>query len=216
MIKADLNDLKELKKLCPRGHLIIASSTYKGWRRVLELMATTIANPIQLLKKRKYNNKDYYIGHLFVIYYKNKSLWVGEMDWKKNWSESPITESNTFKKLYDGQIRIFDLGAIPKDEFKSFLTYAKTVRYTYIGALASEIFFLKIFRSEKNLSRKRHCGSIFVRYQPFFKYFKTTGNELLKEFGTHHPEAIDYYLKNNFDLKIVKINEGKIIWNKKS
>ena len=85
MIKANSNDLQELKKLCPKGHLIIATATYKGWYRPLEFLATFVANPIQYLKRRKYNNKDKYIGHLFCIFYKNDSLWAGEMDWRENW-----------------------------------------------------------------------------------------------------------------------------------
>lgn len=210
MIKANSNDLQKLKELCPKGHLIIANSTYNGWRRFLEFVATFILNPLQLLKRRKYNNKKLYIAHTFTIYYKNNCLWVGEMDAKENWKENPIKKSNTFKKLYKGQIRIFDLGYIHDDVFQDFLRYARLVKYPLIGAIASEFWSLKTFISKKNFIRKRHCGSIFVRYQPFFKYFKTTGKELLKEFGTHHPEAIDFYLKKNFDLKIVKVKKGKL------
>ena len=210
MIKANLDDLQKLKELCPKDHLIIATATYNGWRRFLEFVATFIINPLQLLRRRKYNNKDKYIGHLFCIFYKNDSLWVGEMDWKENWKENPIKKSNTFKKLNTGQIRLFDLGYITNDEFKHFLRYARLVRYTLIGAIASELWFLKPFRSKKNFVRKRHCGSIFVRYAPFFKFFNTNGKKLLEEFGTHHPEAIDFYLKNNFDIKIVKVKNGKL------
>lgn len=213
MIKTNLDDIKKLKELCPQGHLIIATSTYNGWRKFLEFLATFIINPLQLLKRRKYNNKELYIAHVFTIFYKNNSLWVGEMDLKKNWKESPIKKSNSFKKIYSGQIRLFDLGYIPNNIFQDFLSYAKLVKYTLIGAIASEFWLLKHFRSEKNLSRKRHCGSIFVRYQPFFKYFKTTGKALLTKYNTHHPEAIDHYLCKNFDLKVVKIKNRKICWS---
>lgn len=210
MIKANSGDLQKLKEICPQGHLIIATATYNGWRRFLEFGATCILNPLQLVKRRKYNNKDKYIGHVFCIFYKNDSLWVGEMDWRENWKENPIKKSNTFKKLNTGQIRLFDLGYITNDEFQHFLSYARLVRYTLIGAVASEFWFLKPFRSKKNFTRKRHCGSIFVRYAPFVKFFNTTGKKLLEEFGTHHPEAIDFYLKNNFDIKIVKVKKGKL------
>jgi hypothetical protein len=213
MIKANSDDLQKLKELCPKDHLIIANSTYNGWRRILEFIATFIVNPFQLLRRRKYNNKELYIAHTFTIYHNNDSLWVGEMDAKEGWRENPIEKSNTFKKLYTGQIRLFDLGKIPENEFIDFLFYARKVRYTLIGAIASEFWSLRIFRSKKNLIRKRHCASVFVRYQPFFKYFETTGNQLLKEFGTHHPEAIDYYLCKNFDVKIVKVKKGKLVWN---
>lgn len=210
MIKTSLSDISKLKELCPKDHLIIATSTYKGWRRLLELLATFIINPIQLLKRRNYNNKDHYISHTFTIFYKNDSLWVGEMDWKDNWKENPIRRSNTFKKLYSGQVRIYDLGNIPYITFQDFLKYARTVKYPLIGAIASEFWFLKPFRSKNNLETKRHCGSIFVKYQPFFKYFDTTGKIMLKRFGTHHPEAIDYYLNNKFKLKIVEVKQEKI------
>lgn len=216
MIKANSDDLNKLKELCPKDHLIIANSTYNGWRRFLEFVATFIVNPLQLLIRRKYNNKKLYIGHTFTIYYKNDYLWVGEMDARENWKENLIEKSNTFNKLYTGQIRIFDLGYIHGDIFQDFLSYARLVRYTLVGAIASEFWLLKLFRSKKNFIRKRHCGSIFVRYSPFFKYFKTTGKQLLRRFNTHHPEAIDFYLKENFDLKIIKVKKGKIIWNSKS
>lgn len=210
MIKASSDDLKKLKEICPKGHLIIATSTYNGWRKFLEFVATFIINPIQLLKRRKYNNKKLYIAHVFTIFYKNDSLWVGEMDKKNNWKENPIKKSNSFKKLHSGQIRIFDLGKIQDEKFQNFLKYAPFVKYTLIGAVASEFWLLKHFRSKKNLSKKRHCGSIFVRYPPFFKFFKITGKGLLKKYNTHHPEAIDHYLCKNFDLKIIKIKNNKI------
>lgn len=210
MIKVNSDDLNKLKELCPKDHLIIANSTYNGWRKILEFLATFIVNPFQLLRRRKYNNKELYIAHTFTIYHKNDSLWVGEMDAKEGWKKNPIEKSNTFIKLTTGQIRLFDLGYIHDDVFQDFLSYARLVRYTLIGAIASEFWFLRFFRSKKNFIRKRHCGSIFVRYQPFFKYFKTTGKQLLREYRTHHPEAIDYYLCKNFDLKIVKVKKGKL------
>ena len=213
MIKANLNDLHEFKKLCPKGHLIIATATYRGWRKPLEFLATFVANPIQFVKRRKYNNKDKYIGHLFCIFYKNDSLWVGEMDWRENWKENPIRKSNTFKKLSSGEIRLFDLGSIEDETFQTFLKYAKTVEYSPLGAVASEFWFLKFFRSKNNFEKKRHCGSIFVRYEPFFKYFKKTGKTLLRKYGSHHPEFLDHHLKTTFQMKVIKIEKEKIKWN---
>jgi hypothetical protein len=213
MIKANLNDLQEFKKLCLKGHLIIATAYYGGWRNILGFLATFVMNPIQYFKRRKYNNKGKYIGHLFCIFYKNDSLWVGEMDWRDNWKENPIRKSNTFKKLSTGQIRLFDLGATEDETFQTFLQYAKTVKYSFLGAIASEFWFLKLFRSKNNFQKKRHCGSIFVRYEPFFKYFKTTGKNLLRKYGSHHPEFLDHHLKTTFQIKVIEIKKEKIKWN---
>ena len=213
MIKVTQKDLENLKQKIPKNHLIIATASYSGWKNVLGFLAVSIANSVQWLTKPKYDNKRIYVGHCFTIFHKNESLWVGEMDFNGNWKENPIEKSNTFIKLTTGQIRIFDIGAIPTDIFQNFLLYSKTVKYPPIGAIASKkiFWFLKIFRSKKSFAQKRHCGEIFVRYKPFFKYLKTTGKILLKKYRTHHPEAIDYYLKNNFDLKIVKVKKGKIL-----
>jgi hypothetical protein len=213
MIKANLDDIQKIKEICPKGHLIIATAYYGGWRNLLGFLATFVMNPIQFAKRRKYNNKGKYIGHLFCIFYKNDSLWVGEMDWEKDWKENPIRKSNTFKKLSTGQIRLFDLGAIEDETFETFLKYAKTVKYSPLGAIASEFWFLKPFRSKNNFEKKRHCGSIFVRYEPFFKYFKTTGKNLLRKYGSHHPEVIDYHLKKYFNLIVIEIKKEKIKWN---
>ena len=194
MIKTNLNDLYQLKKLCPKGHLIIATATYKGWRKPLEFLATFAVNPIQFIKNRKYNNKNKYIAHLFCIFYKNDSLWVGEMDWREDWKENPIKKSNTFKKLSTGQIRIFDLGAIEDETFQTFLKYAKTVEYSPLVALSSEFWLLKPFSSKNNFEKNRHCGSIFVRYEPFYKYLKTTGKKLLKKYNSLNPQRLVYLL----------------------
>jgi len=212
MIKASLNDLQKLKKLCPKDHLIIATSTYSGFKDILGILATFLANVIQKIFNPKYNNWKKYIAHMFMIYYKNNELWIGEMDFKDHWKENLIINSNSFQKLKNGEIRIFDLGKIPENEFTDFVSYAKGVKYPFWGALSSYILFgiFKIFRTKKSFKEKRYCSEIFVRYQPFFKYFKTTGKQLLRKYKTHHPEAIDYYLCKNFNLKILKVKKGKL------
>src|SRR5210317_73567 len=117
MIKASLNDLQKLKKLCPKDHLIIATSTYSGFKDILGILATFLANVIQKIFNPKYNNWKKYIAHMFMIYYKNNELWIGEMDFKDHWKENLIINSNSFQKLKNGEIRIFDLGEIPENEF---------------------------------------------------------------------------------------------------
>jgi hypothetical protein len=102
------------------------------------------------------------------------------------------------------------LGIISPQEFETFLEYARTVKYTKIGALASFFHFLNPFRSKKNFEQKRHCASIFVRYENFFKYFKTTGDNLFYKYESLHPEAINHYLQNNFDLKVIKVKKRRL------
>ena len=215
MIKANSDDLQKLKELCPKGHLIIATSTYSGKRDIIGALSVLLINIIQKLLNPKYNNWKKYIAHVFCIFYKNNELWVGEMDLKENWRENPIIASNSFQKIKKGQLRIFNLGKITEEEFYKFLGYSRLVKYPLLGAISSfKLFwFLKIFRTKKSFKEKRHCGEIFVRYQPFFKYFKTTGKALLRKYNTHHPEAIDHYLSKNFDLKVVKIKNSKICWS---
>lgn len=218
MIKANLNDLKELKKLCPKGHLIIATSNYKGFRNFLGFIAQYIVNPAQWLTGAFYDNLKKYIAHVFIIFYKDGELYVGEMDKKSGWRESPIKKSNTFIKITKGQIRLFNLGVVEDEEIEKLCQYGKTQRYSLLQAISSlKLFsFLNIFISKKERfeSNKCHCGSVFLKYQPFHKYFKTTAKNFFRKYKTHHPEAVDHYLLNNFGLwEFVNVKEGKLVWN---
>jgi hypothetical protein len=215
MIKASFEDIQNLKKLIPKNHLIIATTDYRGWRNVLGFLAQFVVNPVQWLTKPRYDNKRAYISHVFTIFYEGENLSVGEMDFKNNWKENRIRRCNTFLKMTTGKINIFDLGIISQKEFSDFLEHARKVKYPKLGAIASKklFWFLKPFRSKKSLREKRHCSSIFARYEPFSKYFKTTGERLLKAFGTHHPEAIDFYLNIICEKKVIKVKKQKIKWN---
>jgi len=214
MIKANSDDLQKLKEICPQGHLIIATSNYRGFRNFLGFIAQYIVNPIQWFTGAFYDNLTKYIAHVFIIFYKDEELFVGEMDKKSAWKVNLIKKSNTFLKITKGQIRIFDLGVIEDQEIDKLCQYGKTQRYSLLHAISSlKLFrFLNIFISKKDRfeSNKCHCGSVFLKYQPFHKYFKTTGKNFFRKYKTHHPEAVDHYLKNNFDLKIVKIRKGKL------
>lgn len=217
MIKTNLNDLQELKKLCPKGHLIIATSNYKGFRNFLGFIAQYIVNPIQWLTGAFYDNLTKYIAHVFIIFYKNGELYVGEMDKKSGWRENPIEQSNTFIKITKGQIRIFDLGVIEDGEIEKLCQYGQTQKYSLLQAISSlKLFsFLNIFISKKDRyeSNKCHCGSVFLKYKPFHKYFKTTAKNFFRKYKTHHPEAVDHYLGNIFNLQIIKVKKGKLVWN---
>jgi len=217
MIKANSNDLQELKKLCPKGHLIIATSNYKGFRNFLGFIAQYIVNPIQWFTGAFYDNLKRYIAHVFIIFYKDGELYVGEMDKKSSWRESPIEKSNTFLKITKGQIRLFDLGAIEDGEIEKLCQYGQTQRYSLLQAISSlKLFsFLNIFISKKDRyeSNKCHCGSVFLKYKPFHKYFKTTAKNFFLKYKSHHPEAVDHYLLNNFGLlEVVKVKKNKIQW----
>jgi len=220
MIIVSKTDLENLKDKIPKNHLIIATSNYRGFKNFLGFIAQYIVNPIQWLTGAFYDNLKKYIAHVFIIFYKNGELYVGEMDKKSSWKVSPIVLSNTFLKIKKGQIRIFNLGAIEDEEIKKLCQYGKTQRYSLLQAISSlKLFkFLNIFISKKARyeSNKCHCGSVFLKYKPFHKYFKTTAKNFFHKYKTHHPEAVDHYLKNNFDLKIIKVKQGKIIWNSKS
>lgn len=217
MINTTEKDKEKLKKLCPQGHLIIAISNYRGFRNFLGFLAQYVVNVLQWIVRPFYDNPKKYIAHVFCIYHKNNQLFVCEMDSKAGWRESPIEKSNTFIKITKGQIRIYDLGAIEEKEFENFLKYARVQKYSLLEAIASASFFrfLNIFISykERFKSNKCHCGSIFLKYQPFDKYLKITGENFYRKYKTHHPEAIDHYLVRNFDLKIVKVKQKKIRWN---
>ena len=217
MIKTKPQDIAKLKKLCPQGHLILAISNYRGSKNFLGFLAQYVVNVLQWIVRPFYNNLKKYLAHFFCIYYKNNRLFVGEMDAKLGWRESPIEKSNTFAKIVKGEIRIYDLGAIEEIEFEKFLEHARVQKYSMLEAIASASFFrfLNIFISYKDRfeSNKCHCGSIFFKYQPFHKYLKITGKNFYRIFGTHHPEAIDHYLIRNFDQKIVKVKRKKIKWS---
>ena len=87
-------------------------------------------------------------------------------------------------KLKKGQIDLFDLGEIEEKEFKEFCFYAEFQKYSILEAISSlKLFrFLNLFISHKNRfqSNKAHCGSVFLKYKPFHKLFKITGEEFLK------------------------------------
>ena len=88
MINLKEKDYKKLKEIIPKGHLIIASSNYTGFRNFLGFCAEFIANPVQRLTRAFYDNKKIYIAHIFTIYWKDDELWVGEMDKKKAWKKT--------------------------------------------------------------------------------------------------------------------------------
>lgn len=216
MIETNQEDIEKLKKLCPKGHLIIAISNYRGGN-FLGFLAQYVVNVLQWIVRPFYDNPKKYIAHVFCIYHKDNELFVGEMDAKLGWRENPIQESNTFLKIVKGQIRIYDLGVIENQEFKKFLEHARVQEYSILEAIASASFFrfLNIFISYKQRfeSNKCHCGSIFFKYAPFHKYLKITGKNFYRRYKTHHPEALDHYLVKNFDQKIVKVKRKKIQWD---
>ncbi len=210
--------MENLKKIFPKDHLIIATSNYKGFRNFLGFTAQYIINVIQWFTGAFYDNLTKYIAHVFIIFYKDGELYVGEMDKKSSWKVSPIEQSNTFLKITKGQIRIFNLGAIEDEEIKKLCKYGEKQKYSLLEAISSlKLFrFLNIFISKKNRykSNKCHCGSVFLKYQPFHKYFKTTGENFFRKFGSHHPEAIDYYLVKNIGImELIKVKKNKIEWS---
>jgi len=217
MIKTNQEDIEKLKKIIPQEHLILCTSNYKGFRNFLGFIAQYIVNAIQWFTGAFYDNLTKYIAHVFLIFYKDGELYVGEMDKKTGWRIIPITESNTFIKITKGQIRIFDLGAIKDEEIKHFCQYGEKQKYSLLEAIASlKLFrFLNLFISYKKRfkSNKCHCGSIFFKYQPFHKFLKITGKTFYRKYKTNHPEAVDHYLVDNFDLKIVEIKKEKIRWS---
>ena len=199
----------------PKGNLIIASSNYTGFKNFLGFVAQFIANPIQRLTGAFYDNKKIYIAHIFTIFWLDDELWVGEMDKKETWKENPIEKSNTFIKLKKGQIDLFDLGKINSQTFNEFRDYAKFQKYSLLEAISSlKLFrFLKIFISYKDRfeSNKCHCGSVFLKYKPFHEKFKITGKKFFKQYGTHHPEAIYFYLrKKGFKIETLIIEDEKL------
>jgi len=212
MIKASFEDIQNLKKLIPKNHLVVATTDYRDFRNLLGFFSQYIINPIQWFTRPRYNNWKSYNEHFFNIFYKEDNLYVGEMDLTGNWKENRIRRCNTFLKMTTGYINIYDLGAIDQKEFDDFLKYARGVKYSKIGALSSKklFWFLRPLRSKKNLKEKRYCSSIFVRHKPFSKFFKTTGEKLLKAFGTHHPEAIDFYLNIVCDKTVIKVKKEKL------
>jgi len=215
MINLEEKDYKKLKEIIPKGHLIIASSNYTGFRNFLGFIAQFIVNPMQRLTGAFYDNKKIYIAHIFTIFWKDDELWVGEMDKKEAWKESPIEQSNTFIKLKKGQIDLFNLGEIEDQKFEDFCFYAKFQKYSLIEAISSlKLFrFLNLFISYKNRfqSNKAHCGSIFLKYKPFHKFFKITGESFFRKYKTHHPESIYFYLeKKDFKIKTLKIKDQKL------
>ena len=213
MIIVSKTDLENLKDKIPKDSLIIASSTYAG-KNILGILSKYFANLIQKITNPNYNNYNFYIAHIFTIYYKDNNLWVGEMDKKNGWAEVPIQYSVAFRKLTSGYIRIFNLGKIEKEEFNNFLEHARPIKYPLIGAIASKKFFwcLKFLRSKRSFEEKRHCGEIFFRYKPFYKIFKIASKVFLRKYKTHHPEAIDHYLNKELEIVpiIIKINKKKI------
>ena len=138
MINLEEKDYKKLKEIIPKGHLIIASSNYTGFRNFLGFIAQFIVNPMQRLTGAFYDNKKIYIAHIFTIYWLDDELWVGEMDKKEAWKESPIEQSNTFMKLKKGQIDLFNLGQIEDQKFEDFCFY---VEFQKIFINRSNIFF---------------------------------------------------------------------------
>lgn len=214
MINTNREEIEKLKKIIPQEHLILCTSNYKGFRNFLGFIAQYIVNPAQWLTGAFYDNLKKYIAHVFLIFYKDGELYVGEMDKKSSWKVNPIEKSNTFLKITKGQIRIFDLGAIEDEEIKHFCHYGEKQKYSLLEAIASlKLFrFLNVFISDKQRfeMNKCHCGSIFFKYQPFHKYLKITGETFYRKYKTHHPEAIDHYLKNNFDLKVIKVKKGRL------
>ena len=215
MIKLTFSDLRELKKQIPEGHLIIGTSNYKGFRNFLGFLAQFIVNPIQKITKAIYDNKSMYIAHTFIVFYKNNELWVGEMDKERCWRISPIARSNTFVKLTKGRIDFFDLGEIKDEELEKFLNHAYKQKYSLLEAISSLklLWFLNIFISKESRfnSNKCHCGSIFIKYKPFHHYLNITGKRFFKKFGTHHPEALFFYLeKSNFKQTTIKAKKGRL------
>lgn len=217
MIVLEKEDIERLKEIIPKGRLIIATSNYKGFKNFLGFVAQYVVNPVQWFTRAFYDNLTKYIAHVFLIFYKDGELYVGEMGRKKDWIVNPIGECNTFLKITKGQIRLFDLGAIENEDIIKFREHGKKQKYFLLEAIASFKFFkfLNIFISHKARfeSNQCHCGSIFLKYKPFHKLFKITGKTFFRKYKTHHPEAIDFYLKNNFDLEIVQVKKQKIQWS---
>jgi hypothetical protein len=214
VIKINNKDLEKLKKIIPEGHLIIATSNYTGFKNLLGFLAQYVVNIVQKYTGAFYDNLEKYIAHVFLIFYKNGQLFVGEMDKSNGWKVTQLKNSNTFLKLKKGEIRIFDLGEISEKEMKDFLEHAKKQKYSLIEAISSlKLFaFLNIFISRKTrfLSNNCHCGSVFFKYKPFYKYLKTTRKLFFNKYKTHHPEAIDHYLIMNFPLHVLKVLKNKI------
>ena len=56
MIETDQEDIEKLKKLCPKGHLILAISNYRGSRNFLGFLAQYVVNVLQWIVSPFYNN----------------------------------------------------------------------------------------------------------------------------------------------------------------
>jgi len=211
MIWVSKKDEERLNQILNKEKWIFGNVTYTQGEKfnILSFLAK-IVNWLQKFTRKERDNLNYYIAHSFQVY----KQWVFEMDKDRGGKLNHLFQSNTFRKMPDGIIKLYVLKEeFNKKVYNSLISQNVGRPYNLRKALKSATFVPKIiyiFFNKKPKSADMCSQNVIDRWLP--KIIKNFEYDYKKDM----PEDLDYYFENKLKLKpiILEIKNQQIQWSK--